>query len=143
MADERRRVLIVCMGNSCRSQMAEVVWRALGGERWEVVSAGTRPKGVDPRTLAVLQERGYPTTGLRSKHVSEVAAGSFDLVVTVCDSAREECPVWPNAGQVLHWPFPDPAAADGTDEEQLELFRAVLELIEDRIRSYLKQVDES
>lgn len=135
----RQRVLILCTGNSCRSQMAEAVWRTLGGANWEVFSAGTHPKGVDPRTLTVLKERGYPTEGLRSKSVTEFAGQEFDVVVTVCEGAREACPTWPGAGTQVHWSVPDPADACGTMQEQLDEFRRVLGMIEEKVSEFLRE----
>ena len=115
-----KRVLFVCVENSNRSQLAEALWRAAAGDRYEVASAGTAPKGVHPLTLRVLQEKGVPTAGLRSKHVSEFTGQPFDLVVTVCDHARETCPIWPGHPTSAHWGIPDPAAA--SEEERPEAF---------------------
>ncbi len=125
----RRRVLFLCTGNSCRSQMAEAITNARYGDRWEAFSAGTAPAGyVHPTALQVLAEWGIAHRG-RSKHVDEVRGLHFDLVVTVCDDAREQCPVWPGQGRVLHRGFPDPAAATGTEAEVLAVFRQVRDAI--------------
>jgi arsenate reductase len=132
-----QRVLILCTGNSCRSQLAEALWRAAAGDRYEVASAGTAPKGVHSLTLRVLQEKGVPTAGLRSKHVSEFTGQPFDLVVTVCDHARETCPVWPGHRRLEHWPFEDPAAATGPEDEVLAVFRRVRDQIDRRIREFI------
>ena len=115
----KRKVLFLCTGNSCRSQMAEAIVNARLGDAWEAVSAGTRPAGyVHPKTLAVLAEIGIRHTG-RSKGVDEFRGVDFDLVVTVCDSTAEECPVWLGKGKRVHAGFPDPAAGG------LEDFRSV------------------
>ena len=108
------RVIFVCTHNSARSVMAEVLLRAKGGDAYEVVSAGTEPSEVRPLTLRVLQEAGLPTEGLRSKSVSEFMGQTFDYVITVCDSARQDCPVFPGEGERLHWGYDDPSAAEGT-----------------------------
>ena len=121
----KRKVLFLCTGNSCRSQLAEAIVNARLGDEWEVVSAGTDPSGyVHPMALRVLQEMSIEHQG-RSKSVDEFRTVSFDLVVTVCDSAAEECPVWLGQGQRVHLGFPDPAKATGSDEEVMNVFRAV------------------
>jgi arsenate reductase len=135
----RRRVLILCTGNSCRSQIAEALWRHLAGDRYEVQSAGTAPKRVHPLTVRVLDEAGIPTATLRSKHVGEIDTASLDLLVTVCDSAKESCPVLPGKFRREHWPFEDPAAAGGSEEEVLRVFRRVREEIAGRIRRFLDE----
>ena len=127
----KRRVLFLCTGNSCRSQMAEAITNARYGDRWEAFSAGTAPAGyVHPKALQVLAEWGITHHG-RSKHVDEVRGldFDFDLVVTVCDDAYEQCPVWLGKGQVLHRGFPDPAKATGTEAEVLAVFRRVRDAI--------------
>jgi arsenate reductase (thioredoxin) len=135
-----RQVLFLCTGNSCRSQMAEAIVNARLGDEWTAVSAGTYPSGyVHPNALRVLQEIGIEHRG-RSKSVEEFRAVPFDLVVTVCDSAAEECPVWLGQGKRVHLGFPDPAKATGTDEEVLAVFRVVrddmLAKIPDLLRRY-------
>ncbi len=122
---DRRKVLFLCTGNSCRSHMAEAIVNARLGDRWEAVSAGTKPAGyVHPNALRALAEIGIEHHG-RSKHTDEFRDAPLDLVVTVCDSAAEECPVWLGPGRRLHRSFPDPAKAEGTDEEVMAVFRAV------------------
>ena len=121
----KRKVLFLCTGNSCRSQLAEAIVNARMGDEWEAVSAGTYPSGyVHPNAVRVLREIGIEHQG-RSKSADEFRAVPFDLVVTVCDSAAEECPVWLGPGKRVHLGFPDPAKATGTDEEVLVVFRAV------------------
>ena len=120
----RRKVLFLCTGNSCRSQMAEAIINARLGETWEAVSAGTKPAGyVHPKALAALAEIGIQHAG-RSKLVDEFRGVDFDLVVTVCDSAAEECPVWLGKGKRIHHSFPDPAKTGNLDD-----FRKVREAI--------------
>lgn len=133
-----KSVLILCTGNSCRSQMAEALWNDLAGGAWQAVSAGSRPAGyVHPLAIRVLWELGLDLSQSRSKHLEEFRDQPFDLVVTVCDNARESCPVFPGAPQTLHWPFPDPAEADGTEEEKLAVFRSVRDAIRERIQAFL------
>jgi arsenate reductase len=120
-----RRVLFLCTGNSCRSQMAEAIVNARLGSTWQAVSAGTAPAGyVHPFAIRALAEIGIEHRG-RSKHANEFRGEPFDLVVTVCDSAAEECPVWLGQGRRAHLGFPDPAKATGTDDEIIAAFRQV------------------
>ena len=131
----KRKVLFLCTGNSCRSQMAEAIVNARLGEQWEAVSAGTKPAGfVHPKALAALQEIGIQHEG-RSKMADEFRDVNFDLVVTVCDSAAEECPLWLGKGKRTHHSFPDPALTDNMDD-----FRKVRNDIESEITQLLKQV---
>jgi arsenate reductase (thioredoxin) len=134
------RVLFVCTGNSARSQMAEAFLRREGGERFEVFSAGTEPRGVNPLTVRVLERLGFETAGLRSKSVEEFVGQRFDYVVTVCDRARENCPYFPGGGESLHWGFDDPAEATGSEAERLAVFERVLGEISMRIRSFIPAV---
>ncbi len=125
----KRKVLFLCTGNSCRSQMAEAIVNARLADEWEAVSAGTKPAGfVHPRALAALAEIGIQHTG-RSKLADEFRGVDFDLVVTVCDSAAEECPVWLGRGKKLHHSFPDPAKVEGTGEQIMDAFRAARDAI--------------
>jgi len=130
----KERVLILCTGNSARSQMAEGLLRHAAGGRFEVESAGTRPGRVRPEAIAVMKELGIDISGHRSKHVEEFESQPFDYVLTVCDNARESCPVFFSDAKRLHQDFEDPAALQGTEEERLALFRRV----RDEIRDYLK-----
>ena len=133
----KRKVLFLCTGNSCRSQMAEAIVNARLGETWEAVSAGTRPAGyVHPKALAALSEIGIQHEG-RSKQAHEFKGLDFDLVVTVCDSAAEECPVWLGKGKRTHHSFPDPAIADNMDD-----FRKVRDDIEIEITKLLEQFEK-
>jgi arsenate reductase (thioredoxin) len=130
------RVLFVCTGNSARSVMAEALLRHHGGDRFEVHSAGTIPKGINPLTLRVLADAGIDASGARSKSVDEFLGQSFDYVVTVCDQARQVCPVFPGVHESLHWGYEDPAEASGTEEERLAVFRRVFIQIGERIRQF-------
>jgi arsenate reductase len=136
MTTEPIRVLFVCTGNSARSVMAEALLRHHGGDRFEVHSAGTEPKGVNPLTLRVLGEAGIDASFARSKSVAEFLGQSFDYVVTVCDQARQTCPVFPGVHESLHWGYEDPAAAEGTEEERLAVFRAVFIQMAERVRQF-------
>lgn len=133
----RRKVLFLCTGNSCRSQMAEAIVNAKLGNTWEAVSAGTKPTGyVHPKVLAVLSEIGIQHEG-RSKLADEFKGVDFDLVFTVCDSAAEECPVWLGKGKRTHHSFPDPAITDNMDD-----FRKVRDDIEIEITKLLEQFEK-
>ena len=131
------RVLFVCTGNSARSLMAEALLRQHGGSAFEVHSAGTKPKGVNPLTLRVLAAVGIDASWARSKSVDEFVGQSFDYVITVCDQARQSCPVFPGAHESLHWGYEDPAEAEGTDEERMVVFRRVLTQIGERIGLFI------
>lgn len=124
------RVLVLCTGNKVRSQMAEAFLQRAGGDRLAVSSAGTHPSTVSPLTIQVLAERGFDWSGARSKSLSEFLGQPFDLVVTVCDDAREACPAFPGARRQLHRAFRDPIWAGGTEDERLREFRAVRDEIE-------------
>jgi arsenate reductase len=131
----KRKVLFLCTGNSCRSQMAEAIVNARLGETWEAVSAGIKPAGyVHPKALEALREIGIQHE-VRSKQADEFRSVEFDLVVTVCDSAAEECPVWLGIGKRIHHSFPDPAKTDNMDD-----FRQVRDDIAPEIPKLLKQV---
>ncbi len=118
------RVLFLCTGNSARSQMAEGWLRHLSAGRVEAASAGTEPRGLHPLAVRVMAERGVDISRQRSKHLSELQGIRFDWVVTVCDRARQTCPVFPGA-RAVHWDLPDPAEAEGSEEEVAEAFRRV------------------
>lgn len=121
----KRKILFLCTGNSCRSQLAEAIVNARLGEKWEAFSAGTKPAGyVHPKALAALAEIGIQHTG-RSKPADEFRDDRFDLVVTVCDDAAENCPVWLGSGKKAHLGFPDPAKVMGTEAEVVNAFRSV------------------
>jgi thioredoxin type arsenate reductase len=123
MASTPIRVLFLCTGNSARSQIAEAMLARYGGEAFEGHSAGTEPKGVNPFTIRVLSELGIDWSGARSKSVTEFLDQRWDYVITVCDRARQACPVFPGAHGSLHWDLADPADVQGTDEDRLDAFR--------------------
>ena len=134
----KRKALILCTGNSCRSQMAEAIVNARLGETWGAVSAGTKPAGyTHPLAIKVLAEIGIEHAG-RSKHTDEFRGIDFDVVITVCDDAAENCPVWLGKGKRVHIGFDDPAKADGSEEQVLVVFRRVRDEIADRIPPFLK-----
>jgi len=135
----KHRVLFLCTGNSVRSQIAEAIVNARMGETWEAVSAGTSPTGyVHPNALRVLAEIGIEHHG-RSKSANEFRDAPFDLVVTVCDDAAENCPVWLGQGKRVHVGFPDPAKAAGTDAQVVAAFRAVRDDIAQKVPTLLNQ----
>ena len=118
-------VLFLCTGNSARSQMAEGYLRHVSGERFEAMSAGVEPKGLNPLAVEAMREIGIDISKQRSKDASKLLANRFAWVITVCDNAREQCPVFPGTHKFLHWSLPDPAAAAGTHDERLAVFRRV------------------
>jgi arsenate reductase len=130
------RVLFVCTGNSARSIMAEALLRQHGEGRFEVFSAGTHPRGVNPLTVRVLEDAGMDASPARSKSLQEFIGQPFDYVITVCDQAREACPVFPGAAVSLHWGYEDPAEAAGSDEERLAVFRRVFTALGERIQLF-------
>jgi arsenate reductase len=134
MAD-KKKVLILCTGNSARSQMAEGLLRHDAGDRFEVESAGTKPSQGRPEAIAVMKELSIDISGHRSKSVDEFAGQSFDYVLTVCDNAKESCPVYPGHANRLPRAFEDPAAAGGSETERLAVFRRV----RDQLRDYLRR----
>lgn len=139
MAD-RKRVLFLCTGNSCRSQMAEALVNHQMGEEWQAVSAGTHPEAeTNPRAIAALAEIGIQHQG-HPKTAEEFRDVEFDVVVTVCDDAAENCPVWLGKGRKVHKGFPDPAKARGTGDEVMQVFRDLLGRIEIEIPKLLYQI---
>jgi arsenate reductase len=132
-----QKVLILCTGNSARSQMGESLFRQAASDRYEVFSAGTKPGLVRPEAITVMREIGIDISGHRSKSVEEFAGQELDLVITVCDNAKESCPVFPGSTQRLHWPFEDPAAVAGSEEQRLAAFRSIRDQIQGRIQLFL------
>lgn len=138
----KRKVLFLCTGNSCRSQMAEAIVNARLGDGWQASSAGTAPAGyVHPMALKVLEEIGIQHGGV-SKHIDEFKGQAFDLVVTVCDAAAENCPLWLGSGVRVHSGFSDPAKASGGDEAVLAVFRQVRDSISERIVALCRQFEK-
>ncbi len=135
---EKKKVLFLCTGNSCRSQMAEGLVNRYLSDRWEAYSAGTRPSGyVHPLAVKAMAELDIDIANGRSQHTDEFRETAFDVVVTVCDNAAEDCPVWLGQGQKEHIAFPDPAEATGTEEEKMVVFRQVRDDIRQRVFHYL------
>ncbi len=134
----KQHVLILCTGNSARSQMAEGLLRALAGDHFEVFSAGSQPSIVNPLAVAAMDERGIDIRSQRSKHLREYLAQPFEYVITVCDNAAESCPIFPGPAQRIHWSFPDPAAAQGSEAERLASFRKVRDAIEAQLRAWVE-----
>jgi arsenate reductase len=132
---EKKGVLILCTGNSARSQMAEGLLRHDAGDRFDVESAGITPSIVRPEAISVMKELGIDISGQRSKHLDEFAGRQFDYVITVCDNARESCPVFFGAAKRLHHNFDDPSALNGSEEARMVLFRRV----RDELRDYLQE----
>ena len=137
------KVLFLCTGNSARSQMAEGWLRALAGDRFEVFSAGTHPAGLNPLAIAVMQEVGIDISSQHSKSIDQFVGKPIDHVITVCDRAKESCPVFPSAFQVFDWSFDDPAVATGSNEARLSVFRLVRDEIREKIlREFLCLCDD-
>lgn len=135
---DKKQVLILCTGNSCRSQMAEGLINHLLGEQWVAVSAGTQPAGyVHPLAIKALAELGIDIAANRSKTVEQFRNRAFDLVITVCDEAAEHCPLWLGQGNVVHIGFSDPAKATGSEVEQMAVFRQVRDEIKSRLLPYV------
>ena len=134
------RVLFLCTGNSCRSQMAEGWLRHLAGDHFEVVSAGTDPKGVNPLAIETMEEIGIDISDQHSTHVGEFVHQSFDYVITVCDQAKEQCPHFPNNETQLHWSFDDPASVSGSTKERQMVFRRIRDEIGACMKKFLREL---
>jgi arsenate reductase len=136
--NKKKRILILCTGNSARSQMAEGLLRRDAGDRFEVFSAGTKPSQVRSEAITVMRELGIDISGNRSKSVDEFAGQPFDYVLTVCDNAKETCPIFPGGTATLHRSFTDPAMVQGSEEQRLAAFRSV----RDELRQYLQELSQ-
>jgi len=140
----KQRALFLCTGNSARSQMAEGLTNYFVGDRWEAFSAGTEPAGyVHPLAVQAMDEMGIDISLQRSKSVDEFRDGEFDVVITLCDGAAKNCPLWLGAGRVTHLGFPDPAAAAGSADEQMEVFRRVRNRLSQEVLHYLGKLENS
>lgn len=140
----KQRVLFLCTGNSARSQMAEGLVNHFLGAEWEAFSAGTAPAGyVHPMAVRAMAELGIDISMQESKSVDVFRGMDFDVVITVCDHAAQRCPAWLGQGQVIHLGFPDPAAATGSEEEQLEVFRRVRDGLRQRVLEQLQSLDKT
>jgi arsenate reductase len=137
----KKKILVLCTGNSARSQMGEGLFRAAGGEGFDVFSAGTKPSSVRPEAIAVMNEIGIDISGHRSKSVEEFSGQPIDYVVTVCDHARDICPVFPAGCERIHWSFEDPAAVQGSEQDRLAAFRRIRDQIRERVASFFQERD--
>ena len=135
-----RNIIFLCTGNSCRSQIAEGWAKRLGGDRFEVQSAGIEAHGKNPRAISIMQEAGIDISGQESTIVSEEMLSAADVLITVCGHADEQCPVLPPDVKKVHWPLTDPAKATGTETEVMNEFRATRDDIEDRVRNLLNSL---
>ena len=130
---EKQTVLILCTGNSARSQMAEGIIRDIAGDRFEVQSAGVAPSSVRPEAIAVMREIGIDITSHRSKSVDEFVEETFDYIITVCDNAKESCPLFPGNATRIHWSIDDPAEEKGSSDERLQAFRKARDEIKEKL----------
>ena len=137
MNSDRQRVIFVCTHNSARSQMAEGMLRVWGGERFEACSAGTEATRVRPEAIAVMDEIGIDISGHASKTLQPYLGEAFSWLITVCDQARESCPVIPGVAQQIHWSIDDPSIVDGTEEDRLRAFREARDVLRDRIHMFM------
>ncbi|MEL1244306.1 arsenate reductase ArsC [Flavobacterium sp. DGU11] len=136
---ETKKILVLCTGNSCRSQIAEGYLRLFAGEKSEVYSAGIETHGVNPKAIAVMKEDGIDISGHTSNNIDEYGDITFDYVITVCDNAKEHCPYFPGKAQKFHYNFPDPAKATGTEEEVMEEFRRVRGMIKEYCKDFVME----
>ena len=137
------RVLFICTGNSARSQIAEALLERIGGDRFVAFSAGTDPKGINPYTVRVLAEEGIDWSNARTRSVGELIGRPFDYVITVCDDARQTCPVIPGSHEQLHWNLEDPAEVDGPDDRKLAAFRKTYHELDALIRPFAETARRS
>ncbi len=132
---DKKRVLILCTGNSARSQMAEGLLRHIAGGRFEVFSAGVAPSHVRPEAVEAMREIDIDISSHRSKSVEEFTGQEFDYIITVCDNAKESCPVFPGNAERIHWSIDDPATVEGSDETRLSAFRSVRIVLKEKLRT--------
>ncbi len=135
----KTKVIFLCVGNSARSQMAEAFLRKYADDYFEVYSAGFKPRPIHPYTLMVMSELGYDLSNQHSKALSEYLGKHFGIIITVCKKAEESCPTLPGVSTRLYWPFEDPAAFQGTEEEKLAKFREIRDQINEKIKAWLKE----
>lgn len=131
------KILVLCTGNSCRSQIAEGFLRHFAGDKAEVYSAGIETHGVNPKAIEIMKRDGIDISGHTSNNIEEYINIDFDYVITVCDNAKESCPNFPSAAVKLHYNFPDPAKATGTEEQVMEAFREVREMIKEYAQNFV------
>jgi arsenate reductase (thioredoxin) len=132
-------ILVLCTGNSCRSQIAHGYLQQFAGDKATIYSAGIETHGVNPRAIAIMKEDGIDISGHTSNNIDEYTSVPFDFILTVCDHAKENCPYFPSDAQRFHYNFPDPAKATGTEEEIMQQFRAVRTLIKDYCREFVQK----
>lgn len=135
----KKKILVLCTGNSCRSQIAEGYLKYFAKDKAEVYSAGIETHGVNPKAIATMKEDGIDISAHTSNHIDEYQNLDFDFVITVCDNARESCPFFPSKAKKLHYNFPDPAKANGTEEEINQQFRTVREMIKSYCEAFVKE----
>ena len=134
-----KRILVLCTGNSCRSQMAEGYLKHYSRDKAEVYSAGIETHGVNPKAIIVMKEEGIDISSHTSNNINEYRNINFDYVITVCDNAKENCPVFPSTAKQFHYNFPDPAKATGTEEEIMQQFRSVRDKIKKYSKNFVKE----
>ena len=134
-----KKVLVLCTGNSCRSQIAEAYLRYFAGEKAEIYSAGVETHGVNPRAISTMKEDGIDISQHTSNNIDEYVNIDFDFVITVCDNAKERCPYFPSKAERFHYNFPDPAKASGTEEQIMNEFRRVRVLINDYCKDFVEK----
>jgi len=131
-----KKVIIICTGNSVRSQMAEGFFKKYKSN-WEIRSAGTNPQGLNPLSVKVMLEKGIDISGSKSKSINKFLGQKFDYIITVCDNAKENCPYFPGSAKYIHWSFSDPSSVSGSEEEKLNAFRKVRDEIEKKILEFI------
>lgn len=134
-----KKILVLCTGNSCRSQIAEGYLQSFAGDKATVYSAGVETHGVNPRAIQVMKEDGIDISQHTSNNVTEYSGIDFDFIITVCDNAKERCPYFPSNAKKFHYNFPDPAKKTGTEEEIMEEFRRVRQMIKDYSGNFIKE----
>ena len=135
----KKKILVLCTGNSCRSQIAEGYLQDFAGDKAEVYSAGVETHGVNPRAIQVMKEDGIDISAHTSNDVNEYRDIEFDYVITVCDNARERCPYFPSGAKKFHYNFPDPAKAKGTEKEVMKQFREVRDMIKNYSKNFVME----
>lgn len=133
----KKKIIVICTGNSIRSQIAEGFFKKYRSN-WEIRSAGTNPKGLNTITITVMMEKGIDISGQKSKSLDQFINSKFDYVITVCDNARESCPLFPGKAKIIHWNFEDPAEVKGSMDEKLFVFRKVRDKIEEKVIEFIE-----
>ena len=136
----RKKILVFCTGNSCRSQIADGYLKYFGGNKVDVFSAGVETHGVNPKAIATMKEDGIDISNNTSNNIEEYRNIEFDFIITVCDNAKERCPFFPSTAKKVHYNFPDPAKATGTNEEIIQQFRSVRNLIKECCKTFIEVI---